>query len=171
MNTEIRWWVGWLVAFLAFPIGGALATAILGGLIAGGVLGLFQWLALRGRLNIGWWWIVATAAGLAVGVALGVAIFGAATTLEALIQRAIPAGLALGIAQSLVLLRHYRAGWLWIPAIAVLYPLGWFITTQVIGASVNQGFVVFGASGAITFQALTGLVLWVLMRTKASGTA
>ncbi len=175
MQTQSSWGFAWLAAFLAFPIGGGVATLLigkletplqgaLGGAIAGLVLGLFQMLALRLRIDVNGEWIIATIIALASGVAIGVALFGTATTLEAILLRAVPTALLLGIAQALMLNRYTTLAWLWIPPILVLYPLAWFITTQVIGRNVEQGFIVFGASGAILFQVLNGLVLWWLLR-------
>ena len=175
MGTKPHWGLGWLIAFLGFPIGGALAVAliarletpldgIIGGAVAGLVIGAAQWLALRRRLPLGWTWPVATAASMALGLALGVLLFGADTTIEATLLRAIPAGLLIGVAQAWLLRPHARSAALWAIAVPLLYVAAWFITAQVIGGSLNIGFVVFGASGAIAFQALTGVVLWGLLR-------
>ena len=68
-NTKA--WLLWTAGFVAFPIGGALATAVvgrnndvgsalLGGLIAGAVIGTGQWLVARRLLNPKAW-IPATA--------------------------------------------------------------------------------------------------------------
>jgi uncharacterized membrane protein len=105
-----RWMIGWLVAFLGFPLGGAAATLMLnridtppegfiGGLIAGIVVGSAQMLALRPVLPVDWRWIVATAIGLAVGVGLSIALIGGATTLEAFLLRAPITGLMLSATQ------------------------------------------------------------------------
>ena len=151
MDSKQNWGIGWVLAFLGFPIGGVLAVALisrletpldglLGGAVAGLAIGAAQWLALRRRLPVDWRWIVTTAVAMGLGLALGVLLFGAATTVEATLLRALPTGLLIGVAQA------------------------WFITAQVIGRSLDIGFVVFGASGAIVFQALTGVVLWALLR-------
>jgi hypothetical protein len=42
--------------------------------------------------------------------------------------------------------------------------LGWFITRGA-GIDLSYKWAVFGASGAITFQLLTGLALYFLLRT------
>ncbi|MDX2076178.1 MAG: hypothetical protein SFZ02_07090 [bacterium] len=170
-----QWGIFWVIAFLGFPPGGALATliighlnnplqGILGGFLAGIVIGGAQFLALRGRLAIDAWWIVATAGALAVGVAITVLIFGSETTLEAVVIRAPLTGLLLGMAQFLILRQHVHNAWVWIPVITVVYTLAWYITGVVIKASLDQGFVVFGASGALVYQILTGVTLWWLLR-------
>ena len=75
-------WLRWLPTFLGFPVGGLIAMAVpgpvtnvtnalVGGAVAGAVLGAAQWLALRGRLSNTEWWIPATAVGQAVGLTAG----------------------------------------------------------------------------------------------------
>lgn len=175
MNIKSQWGIGWVLAFLGFPIGGLIASLVLGrmdnpleafigGGIAGIVIGLAQYLALRQRLPVDWRWIVLTGAGLALGVGLSTAIFGAGTSLESVLLRAPLTGLLLGIAQWYLLRVHVRSGWWWIPVITAIFTAAWFITAQVIGLSLEQGFYVFGASGAIVYQILTGLALGWLMR-------
>lgn len=164
----------WTLAFLSFPIGGLVAVAlvgeletpiegIIGGIGAGIVIGAAQWAALRTVLHPGW--IIATALGMGAGVGAGVAIFGSATTVEAIVQRALVTGLLLAVAQWIVL-RNRKNAVLWIPTVWVSYVVGWLVTTVVIQQNVQQGFTVFGASGALTFQVLTGLVLAWLLRSR-----
>lgn len=156
-----------MIAFLGFPPGGALATAIIGRLVsapesivggaaAGIVIGAAQTLALRRRLPIGPEWAAATAAGLAVGVSLNVALFGSDTTLNATLLRAPLTGLMIGITQWLVLRKHVCYAFWWIPAVTIVYVIAWFVTAQVIRDSLNQGFVVFGASGRWCFRRYWG---------------
>jgi hypothetical protein len=170
MNVQWRGRIVWLAAFLGFPIGGALATLLIGQLdnplegLAGGAaaglgIGAAQMPALRTRWPVGWEYVLATAGGLAVGVALSTALFGAAATRDATLLRAPLTGLLLGGAQWLVLRRHIGRAYGWIPLTAVAYLVAWFITAQVIGRSLELGFVVFGASGALAFQFLTGFGL------------
>jgi hypothetical protein len=174
-----RWMMGWVVAFLGFPLSGLAVTlllgsidntfeGLLGGLIAGAVIGTAQMLALRPLIAVDWRWIVATAVGLGVGVGLSRAIVGAETTLEAFLLRAPVTGLMLSIAQWWLLKDQLpRAGW-WIPALTLIYTFAWFITAQVIGSSLDMGFVVFGSSGALVYQLLTGGLLWILLTEKRS---
>ena len=175
MDSKQNWGIGWVLAFLGFPIGGVLAVALisrletpldglLGGAVAGLAIGAAQWLALRRRLPVDWRWIVTTAVAMGLGLALGVLLFGAATTVEATLLRALPTGLLIGVAQAWLLRTQMRYAALWAVATTLLYVAAWFITAQVIGRSLDIGFVVFGASGAIVFQALTGVVLWGLLR-------
>ena len=69
-------------------------------------------------------------------------------------------GAALGAAQGLVLARQgdARLGAAWGAAMPVLFALGW-VSTTVIGVSVENQFTVFGAAGAMLFMLLSGLLL------------
>ena len=79
----------WLPTFLGFPIGGYIATQVVGslhdpmsaaagGLLAGAIIGGAQWLALRSS-GMTRRWIGYTAAATAAGSALGATITGAGT--------------------------------------------------------------------------------------------
>ncbi|MFN8376689.1 MAG: hypothetical protein U0694_27930 [Anaerolineae bacterium] len=179
MKIIRHWGIGWIIAFLSFPAGGVAAMlligrletpleGLLGGLAAGAIIGIGQMLALRRRLAIDWRWIVATAVGMAAGLTLNLALFGAETHFNATLTRAPLTGLLLGLAQWLVLRQYVRQALWWLPALTLIYTLAWFITAQVIGASLDEGFVVFGSSGAILYQVLTGLTLWALLRLSQS---
>jgi hypothetical protein len=173
-HTKRAWIIGWLVAFLGFPIGGFTASALIGhmdtavdgvfgGAIAGALIGAAQFVALRQRLPLTWRWIAVTSIGLALGVGLSAALFGTATTPEAILLRAPLTGLLVGSAQWFGLRQFVQRAHVWIPALALTYTAAWYLTSLVIGASINEGFYIFGASGALLHQALTGLVLlWLL---------
>lgn len=175
MKTSRNWLIGWVIAFLGFPLGGLLVTILtgklesplqgaLGGLAAGLIIGGAQMLALRRRLPVTYIWIAATAVGMAVGVGLSMALVGIENTLNAILLRALLTGLAIAVAQWIVLRKQIGYAWVWLPAVTIFYTVAWFITAQVIGVSVNLGFVVFGSSGALVYQLLTGLTLWALLR-------
>jgi hypothetical protein len=179
MQAKSNWGIGWMIAFLGFPPGGLLASVligrlddplegIIGGVAAGILIGTAQTLALRRRLPVDPEWVAATAAGLVVGVSLSVALFGSDTSLNATLMRAPLTGLMIGIAQWLVLRKHVPQAFWWIPTVAVVYVIAWFVTAQVLQDSLDQGFIVFGASGALVFQALTGTVLMLLLRSNVS---
>lgn len=173
MNTSTHtphrlWWLAWVAAFLGYPPGGLLATAIInyldtpieglvGGFLAGVVIGAAQYLALRLLIPVRPLWIGATSAGLAVGVALSVALFGSDTALGAILLRALVTGMVLGLAQSLAFRGLVRNAW--VVAQVLFHPLAWYITAQVIGQNIEAGFVIFGASGALFYQAALGGVL------------
>ena len=103
----------WLPTFLAFPLGGLLAfetvgsatgpaTAAAGGLLAGAVIGVGQWLALRNE-GIDRRWPLFTAAAMAAGSALAAAATGAGTEVSDLVLTGAVAGAAVGAAQGLLL--------------------------------------------------------------------
>lgn len=179
MKTSNTWLITWVIAFLGFPIGGTLALlvighldsspeGVIGGLLVGLTVGLAQMVALRSRIATDAEWVIATAIGLAAGVALSVALVGAATNVDDTLMRAPLTGLLLGLAQWIVLRKRVRFALVWLPTVTILYTLAWYITAQVIGESLDNGFVVFGSSGAIVYQLVTGLVLWMLLRLSPS---
>src|SRR5689334_11589242 len=169
-----RSWLIWMLGFLAFPVGGVAASlivgridspqaAVIGGAIAGLVVGAGQALASRGRLD---WrrWIPTTAVGMAVGLLLGAAVVGYRSTLPDLVIMGALTGVPLGIAQAIALPRRARLCWVWAAAMPALWALGWTVTT-VAGIAVSDQFAIFGAFGAITFTALSGVLLHVLLPT------
>lgn len=165
--------IRWIIAFLSFPPSGALATALIGsldtplegifgGLIVGLGVGAAQMWALRPMMRVGWAWVAATAIGFSAGVSVSIALFGASPDLSATLTRAPLTGLILGTAQAVVLMRYRSMAWIWIITLVVLFPLAWWVTAQVITTSLQTGFVIFGASGALVYQLITGVVLWRL---------
>ncbi|HEY6568248.1 MAG TPA: hypothetical protein VI341_12095 [Actinomycetota bacterium] len=169
-GKELAWWCA---SFFGFPVGGLVAEAIVGpidaiwvavaaGAIAGLAIGTAQWLVLR-AIGIDARWIAFTAAGLALGLGIGVAIFDYGTSIGDLAVLGAVSGLGVGAAQWVVLRDRVGASFLWIPAIAAFWALGWTITTS-IGVDVESKWAVFGASGAITVTLLSGGLLWFLSR-------
>ena len=137
--------------------------ALIGGAVAGAVLGAAQWLALRGRLSKTERWIPATAVGQAVGLAAGAALVGYRTGLQDLAIQGAITGLGVGILQALVLRPHVATWFWWAIAMPPLWALGWIVTTAS-GIAVDQHFTNFGASGAIVVTILSGLLLVQLLR-------
>jgi hypothetical protein len=160
LTISWRFWLFWMVAFLAFPIGGVLAGAI-----TGVVLGLIQWLILRGAIQqlsiIGW--SLATAIGMAIGLGLSVALLGSEMDGNNLLWRAAITGLSIGIAQWILFQNILPRSAIWIAVITLGWVVGWFITRSA-GIDLSLKWSVFGASGAVTFQFLTGLALYFLLR-------
>jgi hypothetical protein len=162
----------WTAGFLAFPLAGVAGTAVagridrplaalLGGAVTGLVIGLGQTVASRGRLDPRRW-VPATAIGMAAGLLLGAAAMRYSTSLPHLALMGALTGLVLGPAQALALPRGTRRRWLWAAAIPVLWAAGWTVTTLG-GIAVEEQFTVFGAYGAVTFSALSGLLLLMLL--------
>jgi hypothetical protein len=165
-NTKA--WLLWTAGFVAFPIGGALATAatgriddarsaLLGGLIAGAVIGTGQWLVAR-RLLDPLAWIPATAAAMGIGLVVGAWVVGYGTSLSELALMGFITGIPLGAAQAWLLRDRLAGAWVWGAAMPLLWALGWTVTTAG-GIDVDRQFAVFGAYGAITFMALSGVLL------------
>src|SRR4051794_25613353 len=174
-TARVRTWLIWTAGFLAFPLAGLAGTAVagrvddpisalLGGAVAGAVIGVGQTLASRGRLDIRTW-VPATAIGMGAGLPLGAVTVGYGTSLADLALMGALTGLILGPAQALALPRAARLRWVWAAAMPALWALGWTATTLG-GIAVDNQFPVFGAYGAITFSALSGLLLFVLMPTR-----
>ena len=170
--SRLRRWLIWTAGFLAFPLAGLAGTgvagrvdsplaALLGGAVAGLVIGLGQTLAGLGRLDIRRW-VPATGVGMGLGLLLGAATVGYGTSLAALALMGALTGLVLGPAQALALPRGTRLRWLWAGAMPALWALGWTATT-IGGIAVEEQFTVFGAYGAVTFSALSGLLLLLLL--------
>ena len=166
-NTKA--WLLWTAGFVAFIIGGALATgatgrindfrsALIGGLIAGAVIGTGQWLVARRLLGNPQTWIPATALAMGIGLAGGAWVVGYGTSLGELALMGAITGIPLGVAQAYLLRDRLANAWVWAAAVPLLWALGWTVTT-VGGIDVDRQFAVFGAYGAITFMALSGVLL------------
>jgi hypothetical protein len=175
-STSWRFWVFWVLAFLSFPIAGLLANlvgsvtnpvrAILAGVIAGATLGLVQWLVLRSRLPLlPIWWAVAMSVGMAVGLAISTVLLGSETGGNELLWRGAITGLCIGIAQWLILRQvlPLPQSAIWIGVVSLGWAIGWFVT-RAAGIDLSPKWSVFGISGALTFQLLTGLALYFLLR-------
>jgi hypothetical protein len=165
-NTKA--WLLWTAGFVAFIIGGALATAaagrindfrsaLLGGLVAGAVIGTGQWLVAR-RLLDPKAWIPATAVAMGIGLAIGAWLVGYGTSLSELALMGFITGIPLGAAQAYLLRDRVANAWVWAAAMPLLWALGWTVTTAG-GIDVDRQFAVFGAYGAITVMALSGVLL------------
>jgi uncharacterized membrane protein len=165
---NVRAWLLWTAGFLAFPIAGVLAealtgrindfsSALIGGMVAGAVIGTGQWLVAR-RLLDAQTWIPATALAMGIGLGVGAWVVGYGTSLGELALMGAITGIPLGAAQAYLLRDRLANAWVWAAAMPLLWALGWTVSTF-IGVSVDQQFAVFGASGAITFMALSGVLL------------
>jgi hypothetical protein len=175
--SRLRRWLVWTAGFLAFPIAGLAGTgvagrvdsplaALLGGAVAGLVIGAGQALAGLGRLDIRRW-VPVTGIGMGLGLLLGAVTVGYGTSLADLALMGGLTSLVLGPAQALALPRGTRLRWLWAAAMPALWALGWTATTLG-GIAVEDQFTVFGAYGAVTFSALSGLLLLLLLPDRAA---
>jgi hypothetical protein len=173
----LRTWLLWTAGFLAFPLAGLAGTAaggrvdsplsaFIGGAVAGLVVGVGQVLVGRRRLGLRRW-IPATALGMGIGLLLGAAVVGYRTSLGSLAVMGAVTGLVLGAAQAAALPGRARHRWAWAAATPVLWSLGWTVTTLG-GIDVDRQFTIFGAYGALTFSALSGLLLHRLLPYRAA---
>ncbi|TFC81474.1 hypothetical protein E3T24_15055 [Cryobacterium sp. TmT2-59] len=170
--------VRWAPTILSFPIGGWVATALVGpvdsplsgaaaGAVAGAALGAVQWWALRTSVN--WMWLLGSILGMAAGSALAAAITGAGTTVTALVTAGLVAGTTMGMAQGLSLRRGMRVAGLWAATVGLSWAAGWAITANVI-VDTEAGYVIFGLSGALLVTIVTGVMIrWILGCTSVLG--
>jgi hypothetical protein len=171
-SAAIKSWMIWTVGFVSFPVAGIAAgatagpvnsplTALVAGLVTGAVIGTGQWLASRRRLRASRW-IPASTVGMGLGLLLGATTVGFGTSLADLALMGGLTGLLLGVAQAVALPHGTRHRWAWAAAMPVLWALGWTVST-VVGIAVEEQFSIFGSTGAVTFSALSGiLLLWLL---------
>jgi hypothetical protein len=168
----LRSWLLWFAGTLAFPIAGLAGTAVagrvddagaalVGGAVAGLVIGAGQTLASRRRLDPRRW-IPATTVGMGVGLMLGAWAVGYNTSLPDLAAMGAITGLVLGLAQALALPARATHRWIWAVTVTALWAVGWTVTTLG-GIHVEDQFTNFGLYGALTFSALSGLVLHRLL--------
>ncbi len=164
---SFRPWWRWLLTALAFPPSGlvahlvagrvdSVAAAVLNGLITGAGIGAAQWTLLRHR-NITPSWIAATALGLGAGLPAGAALVSYRTDITSLAVMGAISGLGVGTAQGALLDTAKRAVG-WAAATAVLFAVGWVVTT-IGGIDVSRQWAVFGAFGCTTFAFVQSMTI------------
>jgi len=170
--------VRWIVTFAGFPLGSVAARAIvgpidttavalLGGAINGAVIGAVQGWALRPTGLAVVRWIAATAAGLMIGLGIGATVVDFSTSPSSLMRQGAISGLAVGLAQAVVLMpRLGRLALVWPLLLGALWTAGWAITDAV-GVEVDERFTVFGSSGAVVVTVLTAVLPYTLSRRRA----
>lgn len=174
-RSPVRIAARWMVTFAGFPLGGFAAmllvgpvddpwAAVLGGLITGSAIGVSQALGL-GRIGpTPGPWIAATAVGMTVGLTAGAAVVDYGTDLTELVVQGVICGFAVGTGQAFTLRpRLGRLALVWPAALAVIWAIGWTVTTTA-GIQVDQQFTVFGSFGAIAVTACTVVLPLVLSR-------
>lgn len=167
-----RTFLRWLPTFLGFPAAGLLTVStvgpltspgagLLGGALAGTVVGGAQWLALRAS-GVGRAWWAATVVAAALGTAIAVAATDAGTSTSALVVRGLITGAVIGLAQGIAVHRSALRIGAWTAATTAAWGIGWLATANVI-VDADRGFAVFGSSGALLATILTGLALPLLL--------
>jgi hypothetical protein len=167
--------IRWLIATVAFPIGGFIGhlvagpaatvpAALISGLIAGTIVGLGQGLAIRSRPQPIVEWAATTAVGLGIGLAAVTAFIGQIETMTDAVTLGAVSGLAIGAGQTALLMRQ-RVGnsWIWIVATGFAWAIGWAVTNGAVGVGLTPGWPVYGLSGALVSQLITGVVLWKVL--------
>jgi hypothetical protein len=164
------------LTLVAFPIAGllgwtisghvdAVVPALVGGALTGAGVGFAQWLLLRRDLGVGPVWILATAGALATGLSVGAAVVGYETSAGSLAVMGAISGAAVGFAQGLLLRNRFSLWAEWMIAMPVLWAVAWVVTESA-GINVSNQFTVFGASGAVVFGIMSGLLLMVGKRSQ-----
>ncbi|MET0933324.1 MAG: hypothetical protein ABWX56_06385 [Mycetocola sp.] len=163
--------VRWMLTVIAFPIGGWIASVVLGqvdsalsaagaALVAGSVVGGVQWAAI-GRATT-WRWMVGTLVGFAVGSAIAYTVFAGSIDMWDLAITGLLAGAFVGIGQGVALRRGWRTAMAWAALTGAVWAVGWVVSLAVITANASQ-YIVFGLSGALVVTVVTGIVLrWIL---------
>jgi hypothetical protein len=169
----------WMVTFVGFPLGGfttdlllgpvdSPVSALLGGLVTGGILGAVQaWGFGRNRPSPARW-IAATAVGLMIGLVTATWMVDFRTSLADLAVQGAVCGAAVGTLQAVVLRPLLgRRALAWPVALSAIWAAGWTITAAA-GVQVDQQFAVFGSSGAIVATALTAVLPILINRGKGA---
>jgi hypothetical protein len=107
---------------------------------------------------------------MSIGLAIGAWVVGYGTSLGQLALMGFITGIPLGAAQAWLLRDRVANAWVWGAAVPLLWALGWTVTTAG-GIDVDRQFAVFGAYGAITFMALSGVLLDRLRATTQAAQA
>jgi len=171
----------WIVAIIGFPIGGFIGhliggpaatvpAALISGLVAGAIIGAGQAVALGlVRPQALALWAGATAIGLGVALAAVTAVIGQIETQAEAIALGAISGLALGAGQAALLMRERVANaWLWVVASGAAWAVGWTVPSG-IGVALASGWPVYGLSGALVSQVITGVVLWKVLASGETG--
>ena len=95
---------------------------------------------------------------MGIGLLVGAWVVGYGTSLGELALMGAITGVPLGAAEAFLLRDRVANAWVWAAAVPPLWALGW-TTTTVGGIDVDRQWAVFGAYGAITFMALSGVLL------------
>jgi hypothetical protein len=173
---NLRQLAPWLIAAAAFPPAGLIARAVAGpadalvpalasGAIAGSIIGLAYGLALHGRdMRAAMPWAIATSVGLAVGLAVAVTLVGIPEPGMDVLVIGLAIGGAVGAMQAL-LRGTPTTGVAWFALIAVAWTAGWWVTASV-GVDLTQGWPIFGATGAVTAQLISGVAMFAADHTR-----
>ena len=105
------------------------------------------------------------------GLAIGAAVVAYETTTSQLAIMGAIQGAFVGIAQGMVLRNKFSRWHVWMVAMPVFFAIAWVVTDVGDQKLLGQQFTVFGASGAVVFAILSGLLLIAGMRREKSASA
>lgn len=172
----LLWWLlcGVLGYAVGFPAGLALADSLVWGWPAGGGLAsLGQWYILRAHIPRAAWWVAASLAGLSLGSALGYLLSQQVVLLAGLTATYVwvggTVGLGVGIAQWVLLRRHFRQAAWWVPASVAGYALSLLAVVNAPAQLPGAGMLAFGAEvgglvGLVSAGVTGPALLWLLIR-------
>jgi hypothetical protein len=108
---------------------------------------------------------------MALGLTVSTLLLGSDTGGNVLLWRGLITGICVGIAQSLIFRSSLSVPvlqttiWtvIWTITVALAWTLGWWITRSV-GVDLGPKWTVFGSTGAWAFQVLTGLAMFLMLR-------
>lgn len=188
-RNEFGLWLGWTLATALGMILGYLPSVFFVGeldygiarvivpLLAGLILGVAQWLVLRGYVTSSYDWIINHAGGWVVGYAIGLFVVSLLSTIPfgALIGFLL-FGVIVAIFQWPVLRREIPHIWSWILANVIGWTLGAFISQLVVGA-VSQNAVPTLVVNTLLTVGITGLIagavtalalIWIVRKPEIS---
>jgi hypothetical protein len=169
-RNESGLWLGWTLATVAGMLLGFLPLAffvneldlglvrVIVPLLAGVLVGLLQWLVLRGFLTHSQDWIFTGAAGWSVGFGLGLLLiqFLDQSLLGALLGY-ILFGALVAVVQWPILRREIPNIWPWLLASSLGWGAGFFIS-QVVLVAIAQNILIDPVLASALVAAITGLV-------------
>jgi len=169
-RNEFSLWLGWTLATAAGMLLGFLPVAlfvheldlglarVLVPLLAGALIGLLQWLVLRGFLTSAQDWILTGAGGWSVGFALGLILieFLAGSLLGALLGYLL-FGALIAVVQWPILRREIPNIWPWLLANSLGWGAGFFIS-QVALFAVAGNILIDPVSASALVSAIAGLI-------------
>jgi hypothetical protein len=103
---------------------------------------------------------------MGIGLLAGAWVVGYGTSVGELAAMGAITGLPVGAVQAFLLRDRLARAWVWAVAMPLLWALGWTITAAA-GVGVDSQYAVFGAFGAITVLALSGVAVPATRTTPA----
>jgi len=158
LSTTLGMVVGYLpIALIIQDIELGIAR-IITPLLAGVVIGLAQWIVLRGYITRSYDWILNHAGGWVIGYAIGLFVVQLLSSfpLGALVGFVL-FGIIVAVFQWPILRREVPNLWFWILANVIAWTLGAFIS-QSVAASLNQSTGISLVSNTLITVGVTGLV-------------